>query len=490
MAGPDELIARVQAALDPFVKPREQVNYIRRILALHLASYGDGPGVPPLALNESTGPGGVGNELKGVYRDYVEALEANTSARRQFDAELQAVRHDDQTRNEPACHDSDVLDGYLTLLKLQQKRECLLAVQRSLQSLAEVAASRQSLLDTQHVADAAPALPAVPESVVNGMVTEKSTAQPDLHSRVHDAEKALLRACFLLRQEKKLLAESRTRFGNVQGVDVGAKLQALSATRAELIAWIEAELNKASVQDSDGLEDSLGRNQSIHSQSAITTKLHEISQKYAAYVAARREVVDLASTRWQPSISPPHQPSTFSTYADDVDPTPVEHLLAPHVETLLSISKQQKNMVAHKVHSSTVLNKQTRAICQALDRLEEESQLLPSYPMKNPPPQVGGTHNHSFGSPNQRQMSTYAMPWAMAADSAKISTLEAVAEAIEGGQIALEGSMRSLEDIDKLLGRSMANKEHTDGDMSRQQADDPWSCLHGDVDRIDAGSVS
>ncbi|PFH60504.1 hypothetical protein XA68_10853 [Ophiocordyceps unilateralis] len=482
MAAPEELVSTVQAGLEPYIKPREQVNYIRRILALHLATYGDGPAVPPLALNDCTCPGDVGQELKGAYREYVEALQANASARHKFDAELQAVGHDGDLRTEPPSHDSNLLDDHLAMLRLQQKRECLLAVQQSLKCLAEKAASKQGFLATQHVIGAAPALPEVPRSVVNDIAAEKSDAQPDLRSRVHHVEKALLRASLLLKQEKRLLAVSRTRFEeNADSVDNGARRRALSATRGDLIAWIEAELSKASAQDSEErTDDSLGRRPSANSQSTITAQLHKISQKYAAYVATRREVLELACTRWQPSISPPRQPTAASTHANDlVDPAPVDHLLTPHVEALLSISKHQKNLIAHKSHSSSVLNKQAKAMCQTLDRLAEESQLLPSHPMKNPLPQIGGTQNDSFGSSGHPQVSAHAVPWAVAADSAKISTLEAVAEAIEGGQVALEGSMRSLKDIDKLLGRSAEDKEHTDNDVSGQQISDPWS--YGDA---------
>ncbi len=44
--------------------------------------------------------------------------------------------------------------------------------------------------------------------------------------------------------------------------------------------------------------------------------------------------------------------------------------------------------------------------------------------------------------------------WVFAADSAKIATLESVAEKVEEGQLALEDSMKILGEVDRLLGRS------------------------------------
>ncbi|RDA93081.1 hypothetical protein CP533_4076 [Ophiocordyceps camponoti-saundersi (nom. inval.)] len=484
----EDLVSTIQARLEPYIKPREQVNYIRRILTLHLETYGDGPAVPPLALNDCKRPCDVGNELKGVYKDYVEAVRANSAARREFEAELEAARHnDDDSRTEPPSHDFDFLDSHLALLKLQQKQSSLLTIHRALKRLSEKAAPVQASLDTEQVKQAAPALPEVPKSVVDDIAAEQSITQPELPSRVHQVDKALFRASLLLKKETRLLLESRTRLEESGGTfGHGAKLEALSATRGELIAWIETELSKASAQDPEGrTDDSEGRRQPADRQTMITAQLNAISQKYANYVAARGEVLELACTRWQPSISPPGQRATLSMHTD-VDPTSVDHLLTPHVETLLSIAKQQKSMVAHKSHSSSVMNKQSKAVYQALDRLAEESQLLPSHPLKNPLPRIGGSSNHVFGSSSQPQAATRAMPWVAAADSAKISTLEAVAEAIEGGQLALESCMGSLQDINHLLSRSMQDKEHSDKEVSRQQSVDPWSSLHGNLDSIDA----
>ncbi|RDA83587.1 hypothetical protein CP532_4749 [Ophiocordyceps camponoti-leonardi (nom. inval.)] len=490
MAASEQLVSTIQAELERFIKPREQVNYIRRILTLHLETYGEGPAVPPLALSDCKRPCDVGNELKGVYREYVEALRANSAARRDLETELKAARHDDDDdpRTESTSDDSDLLlDSHLALLKLQQKQDCLSTIHRALKGLSDKAASMQGFLDTEQVMQAAPALPEVPKSVVHDIAAEQSTTQPDLPSRVHQVDKALLRANLLLKKEKRLLVESRSRFRESNGsFGNGAKLEALSATRGELIAWIEAELSKASAQDAEGLTDEAeGRRQPAKRQTIITKQLNAINQKYTTYVAARREVLELACTRWQPSMSPPHQQATHTTQLD-VDPTPVDHLLTPHVEALLSIAKQQKGTIAHKSHSSSVVIKQTKAVCQALDRLAEESQLLPSHPMKDPLPQIAGVSNDIFGSSGQPQVASRAMPWVVAADSAKISTLEAVAEAIEGGQVALEGCMRSLQDIDHLLSRDLQDKEHSDKESSRQQTVDPWSLLHGNLDSIDA----
>ncbi len=64
----------------------------------------------------------------------------------------------------------------------------------------------------------------------------------------------------------------------------------------------------------------------------------------------------------------------------------------------------------------------------------------------------------SLASSEKLGSSGRVTPWVFAADSAKISTLEIVAEKIEEGQLALEGAMERLEEIDRLLGRHPAGR--------------------------------
>jgi hypothetical protein len=54
-------------------------------------------------------------------------------------------------------------------------------------------------------------------------------------------------------------------------------------------------------------------------------------------------------------------------------------------------------------------------------------------------------------------------PWVFAAESAKIATLEAVAEKIEEGQIALEKSMRTIGEIEGMLKPAAGNGGEEEG---------------------------
>lgn len=520
MAAPAETISKLQADLGPYIKPREQVNYIRRILALQLGSYTrEGPSVPPLSLADSTRDVSASTEVKGVQKEYLEALNANNAARRQFDEALQAGRPKYDPQSKPPSFGSELLEERLALLKLRQKRECLLAIQQSLDCLAEKPASAQSFLDTEKIFHGATALPSVPKAVINSFVAEQSAAQPDLQVRVNQLERTVLRAKLRLKQEERLLAEARARSKSKPDVvSNGAKLEALNTTRNELITWIETELSKASADEPEEKAEDARHTRGPGSeadQATITTQLRQIQDKYARYLAARKALLALATHNPQPSIPPPTQQTSSAKYGEDDEPEPGNYLLTPYVEALLSISRHQKAANTHKSHMNSVLSKQNKDTCQVLGHLAEESQLLPAYPMKDSLRRRSGIRNEMATKSSDRpDISTRIKPWVFAADSAKIATLEAVAETIEGGQIALENSMKSLQDINHLLGqgedaavdeataveppdddvwlssegyKDAAARKHSEKEGSSWQKGDPWSRLHGNLGLIGHG---
>lgn len=366
MTAPAETISNFQTDLAQYIKPREQVNYVRRILALHLGSYaGDGPAVQPLSLID-TRDVNASNELQGIQKEYIEALRANVAARCRFEEALQVSRSESVSQQPPPSG-SGFLDERLALLRLRQRRECLLAIQRSLDGLVWKAVSDQSLPDAREIFRSVAALPSLPKAVVDGLVAKQSASQPDLQSRVSNLDRMVLRTKLLLKQEERLLAEARAR--RKSGRDAirnGAKLEAFNTTRNELIGWIETELGKASADESGEDVEEVGHGQDRDTgddQAAIATQLGQIHDKYADYLAARKELVTLVSHHPQPSMPPPCQQPQSTEHIDDADPAPVDYLLTPYVEALLSVSRHQKVMITHKSHVNSVLNKQAKNTC-------------------------------------------------------------------------------------------------------------------------------
>jgi len=466
-----DTIQYIQESLEPYIKPREQVSHIRRILSLHLQSFTEKaqPG-GPLALVDESATAIVAKETRGLEREYLKALAANLKARREFETvrkahsvELAASHHGKKKLGHP----EKLLEDQLTLIKLRQKSARLETLHKHLDILSRQPASSDDFLDMEYVFSDCRPLPVVPRKMVDSFTAiDMGTGEVDLAGLASQLDKVLLRSKLLLRREEQLLEEVRSRTTiDTEHVGDEAKLHALEMTRNELIQWIETELGKASGEDSpdksqDEIADTEGGRAIEEDQKQkvakrqVLERLEEVNLKYESYVASRKDLImALAQPLPAPKISTtePHE----STAAAASSREPIDHLLTPYLDRLLAISREQKALISHKSHFSITLAKQLKEACQAVDHLAAESQLLPKFPVPGSQGlKRGGLMDDLSTGPSERpDLSSRVKPWVVAADSAKIATLEEVAEKVEEGQIALEGSMAALAEIDKLLGK-------------------------------------
>jgi hypothetical protein len=259
-------------------------------------------------------------------------------------------------------------------------------------------------------------------------------------------------------------------------VSNGAKMEALSATRNELINWIESELSNAAIDDQE--DDSGGKSEGNQpeqvDQASIDAKLEEVRAKYEKYVSSRKALLDMLEQGPQSSSIPSLKPQSLEETVEDNDP-PTDYLLTPYIEQLLSLSRTQKAMIAQKSHVGNSLSKQAKDMCQSLGHLAEESQLLPAYPMKDSMRRRSGLQHELTGRGSGRpDIAQRIKPWVFAADSAKIACLEAVTEHVERGQISLGATMQSLEEINSLLGQHVPKKDETETPAGDETEDDVW----------------
>lgn len=454
-------IQKVQASLEPYIKPREQVAYIRRALALHLQACGHSSMIrEPLSLADASCRVTPTQEVRGLQKEYLRALDANLKARNEY-----KNTRDETTTAAPSLHNNldsrDQVEEHVALVKLGQKRRRLKAVHKYLDLLVRQPAASSDFLDLEDIFRNSPALPNVPKDVVSGFAVSASTAKTDLGGLAGQLEKVVLRAKLLLKREEQLLADVRQSTVSLAGqVSDEAKAHALDATRTELINWIEAELSKASGESEDNTSSQRNGFNSRSEQETIDRHLAEIKDKYRRYTAARKTVLSVISEQRQPVLKPGKENTLSSGQSHSITLAPTAHLLVPYLGKLLSLSREQKGMIAQKSHVHNILVKQAKETRQALDHLAEESQLLPRHPMSG-----ASRPKSSFGEDfsavvSEKSMSSDSVkPWVSAADSAKIATLEVVAEKIEEGQVALESSMAALQEIDKLLGQGRQEPE-------------------------------
>lgn len=485
MDSTQETLEAVQKVLQPYVRPRDEVAHIRRMLTLHLSpALKDGASLTePLSLVDSSEPPSYPQEIRGPYREYLEALCANIKVRKEYQALSQKHSHPEVPTLESTETQPSYLLNHLTSLKIQKKQQKLLVVEKNLDCLRQKPAASPDFLDHQRLFRDCRPLTEVPAEVVNSLALEQTSEDittsnsVQLKGLIDTLEHRTFRTKLSLKQEEDLLEKAKVPFSAIQPENISpqAKVQALNASRSELINWIETELGKASAgDDRDGGGSPAGKDvlqakrdrDLAERTNLLSQQLASIKDKYTKYLAERKALLELITTQLHslpPSfnfpaittssfpprtISPERSSSTPAAgTATDTPPTPVpiiDHLLTPTLTSLLRLSHEHKGLLAHKSHIATLLSKQLKENAQVLDHLAEESQLLPAQAMAA----AAQKKDHNASS----MMADLVRPWVSAADAAKFSTFEVVAEKIEEGQMALEGSIRMLGEADRLLG--------------------------------------
>ncbi|KAK4192707.1 hypothetical protein QBC35DRAFT_200178 [Podospora australis] len=473
----------IQKVLEPYMRPRDEVANIRRILALHLNSCVQISSVAkPLALVD-------GSELaspataQGLQRQYLEALNANIKARNEFKThsrELGGNRGlEDSISSDDTKTNQDYLQEHMAVMGLQKKQERLRAVEKHLELLRTKPAASPGFMDPGEIFKDSRSLPSVPKELFTAIALDTTTSATQLKSFIDQLEKNVLQAKLSLKREEQLLEQAKARStSSPENVTDSAKLEALNRTRVELISWIESELSKASGDgaDSGGGDDHRRSTRKMRASIDpvnMDDQLASIKDKYTQYTEARKALLQLVNQQPKPIIKPLTQEQLPPQTGQTATPVPSAHLLAPYFEQLLSVSREQKGLITQKSHLNNTVTKQVKENCQILDHLAEESQLIPAYPMPGAGRPKAGFTGTTAGSAEASQASSRIKPWVYAADAAKIATLEAVAEKIEEGQLALEGSMQALAEINMLLGRDISHEQ--DGVAGEDAGDeDMW----------------
>lgn len=467
-----ETVERIQTALEPQVRSREEVSHIRRVLSLHLlSSYENGPEPGALAL---PGPDCIIKStagVRGLQRDYLRALHANVKAKQDQDA-VRRVGQEGRLATTRAIDSPGRLEEHVTSIKLKRKQERLQAVEKYLEVLGQKPAASPEFVRPDEIFKDSGRLPEVPKTVVSGFAVNSGSAKPDLKALVDRLEKAVLRSKLLLKKEEQLLEDVRSRStARRETTSDASKLAALSATRNELIGWMEAELGKASRLD-DLQQEEPGGKQHPMDKGHVYEQLATVKAKYAKYVATRKALIQLVQQQTHPVEMESTPTDTFHTQLELARINPSTHLITPYIERLVQVGQDQRNFISQKSHINAVLAKQAEETIRALDRLSEESQLITDHPMPGAARGKRGLRADPSMNHNDK-LSDRVQPWVSAADTAKLATLEAVAEKIEHGQVALEKSTRSLAEIDQLLGRNTNTGSESPADEDTT-IDDIW----------------
>ncbi|QSZ35108.1 hypothetical protein DSL72_007972 [Monilinia vaccinii-corymbosi] len=502
-----EGIKKIHLTLSPYIKQRQDTLLVRRVLAAHLSSnVNAGESIltsTNLSLAEPTSEATQGLGFPGVQNEYLRSLQANLKAQKDF-ATISTQQDEVESHSEIRARTHDQakevsLRAFLDLEKQRKRQERFRIIQDLVDQLAQKPAATPDYLEPKslEVLREAGSLPPVPPIVLAPLEHHQESERIDLKSLVDRLEKSVLRAQLLLKKEQKLLAKVRASAttSKDQRQQDSCRQLALEITRNELINWIEMELGKAGDSSAapEGQDSSIPKHKG---KEYIDSQLPSIKQIYAQYLEIRKRLIiaateDLA-TPFSTAVEAEDSSGTLVDEPLNDFPNTTNVSTYPYLEDLVLISNEQKSITQQRSYLTGSLTRQHKEAGKDLDKLVDESHLLPAYPM----PAVTSQRKRlgepisfevNISNSDKPSLSSRAKAWVFAAESSSISTKEAVLERLEDGESALAEAYQTLNDLQILLG-CLPEGQGVDGDVvsGRQKLGisnigGVWSTLDGNL---------
>ncbi|KAH7364573.1 hypothetical protein BKA65DRAFT_491640 [Rhexocercosporidium sp. MPI-PUGE-AT-0058] len=485
-----EVVQKAQHLLDPYVKQREEAAQIRRVLASHLSSHvsknTDNSLSRPLSLVDTDCKvDGASHGVRGLQKEYLRCVRANVKAQSDYAQSSRQHRRgfEDNGREPDAAHaDRAVspMESFIDLVSQRQKHERLRIIQDYLDVLSQKPAATTEHLDPQLVLRDVDTLPKMPSEILTGSGTTQNLAGVDLKELVDQLEKSVLRAKMLLKREQILLAKIKADSAITTGGH-GSRLEAVGMTRSTLINWIEAELSRAGESSPESVsQDPVSPDK--RGKHFIESELTSIQRQYARYTKARQALITaVTGNLGLPDMSSAEEEEDLQSKEPPYNSNSME-VTHPYLEEMISISNEQKATIQQKSHLTISLSKQLKEANQGLDRLADESHLLPAHPMPAARTQRKGLEGPiSFGDEisnhEKPDSSLRARAWVYAAQSATGTTKDAVSEKLEEGNRALDAAQRTLLELQDLLGLERESSSR----KGAQKSLDIWAVLDGNL---------
>jgi hypothetical protein len=513
----------------------QEVLKIRRRLTLYLASLitfpDDQPSHFQLCHPETAlGVKHIPKQVIGLRRQYLKEIQANIKARQNYQDLLASTKSEigSLTTDGDAVEGATRLETHLKLLQIRKRHKEVQITRHYLEKLRETNPAKDGGLDfgSRRVhEDEMSQAPSVEGGNGYGSHGESTKAL------MEKLERAVVTAKYQLEREKRLLAEVKALHvkDGLQDrlTDPGARLQALSATRDELVRFLEEKMSIASVED-----DGVPAHVTEHGDEPRVDReqvLQQINAEYERYVAARKRVLEAAANALYISTEPGSEKAVSDKGIKTAEnrprapppatsQSPVSTL--PFIsERLLPLLRNQKATSLQKSYTAKIIKTERVKALDGLERLADESRLLPEYPIMarqerftNVAAALGGPRQLDQSMIGSREdmgeMVRRAEAWAFAAEEAKKVEEDFVMEKVRYGNERLDGAGESLALLDQLLGGKPQDSElagdggseadiwleaaggSTQNAQSRrvrpsQQEQGPWAGLHGKIGVVD-----
>lgn len=481
--------------LAPYVKPRQEALRIRQALTSYLRSFivfaddADNSSYIQshlaLCAPTATDVKRIPADLPGLRKEYLKALQANVAARKDYRAvseDIVALRRQRAPKSRPVeaadPQEPGDLQDYLQLLRDRRRHTKLQVFQHYLEELRAKETDGLGDIDIGEGSSQQQQLLLQTEGL-DAHVSSRNDGGTDLEDLVHKLERAVVRARARLDQERHLFEKVKVQHASrneASSDEVTLKVRALQRTRDELVQWVEERLVTEGDPEESLIQD-LPPEEIEEAQRLLEHQKVQISEQYAIYLQARRELLDAASRACQPvTVTGTSKPATRPTYNTELfsenipAPDPLD-VLSYTNETLLPLSKSQKALALQKSYLTGLLAKEKSTTLRALHRLSDESHLLPEYPILARQPRF--KHAVAALNPRHSPQSTdlpdevvdLAEAWAFASDAAAANERDYVQQKVMLGTEVAQDARKLLGDVYGTLNQDLDGAER-DPDVS------------------------
>ncbi|KAI1132082.1 hypothetical protein F5Y10DRAFT_232024 [Nemania abortiva] len=470
---------RAHEAIERLLRPRGELMAEKRATAQKLAqSIGQEQLSSPIFLIDPDQPISLSDAPHEKQREFIAAVQKNIKLQKEL-SRLRAEHRAAVSAADPAPSlaradaERSLLEEQLECNRLEKERQRLEALNKCYEQLDRQPVAAQDFLDRNVMfRDCAP-FPELPKELVEGFTKDQEAPDRETHEMISRLRKATLRQKLVLDHDQRKLEGLKSKHPiNPKDLPPGTQVAALNAVKNSLVNWIETMLSKAGEGESEEAEGS--PNKANESKTFDRdAQLADIEKEYKRHIELRkqimasisqlRELKDLPQPQEKVQESVPSVPLSSGS-------EPQTYLLTPYLEKLQALSREQKGFVQEKAHINAAITRQQQETKKVLRRLTQESKLLSKYA----PPKSEQPHSSlSFArATKSASIAEHIQPWLFAADSAKISTLEAVAEAVDQGQVYIEDAMHALDQVSMLQNKGpLQVLEHAETGSTEEDAE-------------------
>ncbi|KAI1432405.1 hypothetical protein GGR50DRAFT_601467 [Xylaria sp. CBS 124048] len=472
---------RAHDIIERLLRRREDVIEDKRAMRQELAqSLGQEQLSSPLALIDPDTPISLSDPPQEKQKAFIEALRKNMKLQQ----ELSRLRADHKaaaslvvTDHSPAVADAErrLLAEQLECNRLEKERQRLEALKKFHDELSRQPAASPDFLDSKIMFKGCAPFPEIPKELVEGFTKDQDPPGQEIKDLIAQLRRETLRQKILLARDRRRLEAVRAK-NPVHPKDLPPERQvaALNAVKESLVDWIEVMLSKAGESEAEEGVESPSKKDATSEAFDRGAQLADIEKEYKRHIDLRKQIMasmaqlrKLRDTPRPPPLEKIQAPETPLPARSE----PQTYLLTPYLEKLQALSHEQKRLVQEKAHIHAAITRQQQDANKILRRLTHDSKLLSDHAPPVPERRQSGM---SFAKATKRfSVTEQIQPWLFAADSAKIATLEAVAEAVDKGQMSIDDTVQALDQVSILQNKGPLEMPGEGGATSPEQDAEP-----------------